>query len=141
MDEDEEGDDDADADEDDVHGVRDDRGPCGHCEELVFIDQKRHTSKETGIYFHGAGAGCRAGEDNDLDPSHNGSDDAEEEQELDLNSELLDGMSTDDSYSLLIRRGMGQDDSQQRDDTARDPYTKRGRTPAVLAVFKAYGFP
>lgn len=47
--------------------VRDHRGPCGHCGELVFIDQKRQKSKKTSIYFHGAGAGCRANEVNDLD--------------------------------------------------------------------------
>ena len=41
---------------------RDHRGPCGACGGLVYIDQKRQKSKKTGKYFHGAGAGCRAGE-------------------------------------------------------------------------------
>ena len=42
--------------------IREDRGPCGACGELVYIDQKRQKSKKTGKYFHGAGAGCRAHE-------------------------------------------------------------------------------
>ena len=41
---------------------REHRGPCGACGVLVYVDQKRQKSKKTGKYFHGAGAGCRAGE-------------------------------------------------------------------------------